>query len=148
MQETNKRKTAYNFKNTCQKCYNDIEFPLLGDFSYGEVIFQTKDGQEFYIAELINNKTYHFISEYLNTDQELKSKRTDPQRILIIVADKSTDKEFATEYPICPNCKSVQIYYTDNVRTSKSELHYATWNHFEQLKDNDKIEEIRKAAIG
>jgi hypothetical protein len=43
---------AYNFRNTCHKCYNDIEFPLLGNLSDGEMIFQTKNGNRTTQIEL------------------------------------------------------------------------------------------------
>ena len=146
MQVSNQTKAVYNFKNTCDKCFNDIEFPLLGDFSYGELIFQTKDGQDFYVAELINNETLNFIVQHLNADKELKQKKADPQKILMLVADRPNGKEFTMHYPICPVCKSKQNNYNDNVRTSTRELKFATWNDFERLMDKEKIEQIKKAV--
>lgn len=146
MQVTNQTKTVYNFKNTCQRCFNDIEVPLLGDFSYGEIILQTKDGQDFYVAELINNETFNFIVEYLQENQELLQKKPDPQKVLILVADKPNGKEFSTDYPICPICKNKQNHYIDNIRTSTRELLFVTWNDFQKLTEKDKVEQIRKAV--
>jgi len=49
-------KQCLEFQKTCQKCFDDIEFSLPGHFSYGELVLQAKKGQNFYLAELINNK--------------------------------------------------------------------------------------------
>lgn len=146
MQVANKTKTVYNFKNTCQKCFNDIEFPLLGDFSYGEMILQTKDGKDFYLAELIDNKTFNFILEHLKCDRELITEKGDPQKVLTLVADKPDGKEFSADYPICPFCKNKQNHYSDNIRTNTRELPFATWSEFHRLTESEKIEQIRKAS--
>jgi len=146
MQADNKTQIVYNFKNTCHSCFNDIEFPLPGDFSYGELIFQTKDGHDFCIAVLIDNATFNFIIETLKYDKELKSKKADPQKILALLADKINGKEFTTDYPICPFCKKRQKHFNDNVRTSKRELHFATWNDFESMTPDNKIEQIKEFA--
>jgi hypothetical protein len=146
MQVTNQIKTVYNFKNTCMKCFNDIEFPLLGDFSYGEIIFQTEDGQDYYVAELINNETFNFIAKHLQEDQALLQKKADPQKVLMFAADKPHGKDFSVDYPICPICKSKQNHYSDNIRTNTRELPFVTWNGFQQLNESDKVEQIRKAV--
>lgn len=147
MQVVNKTQTVYNFKNTCYNCFNDIEFPLLGDFSYGELVFQTKDGQDFCLAVLIDNPTFDFIVETLKNDKELKHKKVDPQKILTLVADKVNDKDFTTDYPICPICKKKQRQFNDNIRTSKKELHFATWSGFEKLTNDDKKKRIKEAIL-
>jgi len=146
MQVTNQTKTVYNFKNTCQNCFNDIEFPLLGDFSYGEMIFQSKDGHDFYLAQLIDNRTFNFILERLKVERELIAEKADPQKVLTLVADKPIGKEFSTDYPICPICKSKQNHYSDNIKTNTIELPFVTWNNFQQMTESDKIEQIKKAV--
>ena len=140
MQVINQTKAVCNFKNTCHKYFSDIEFPLLGDFSYGEIIFQTNDGLDFYIAELIENKTFNFIVEHLKADKDLRRKKDDPQKLLLLVADKPNCKEFTANYPICPVCKSRQHHFNGSVRTSLMELAFVTWNKFEHLTDMDKME--------
>ena len=147
MQTINKTQTLYNFRNTCYNCFNDIEFPLLGDFSYGELIFQTKDGQDFGIAVLIGNITFDFINETIKKDKELEHKKVDPQKILALVADKLNDKGFTAEYPICPICKKRQREFNDNIRTCKRELNFVTWHDFENLTSNDKIKRIKEAVL-
>lgn len=139
-----KTRIAYNFKNTCRGCFNDIEFPLLGDFAYGEIIFQTKDAKGFYIAVLINNKTFDFITEVLEHNKDFKNKKADPKKILALVADKVDDKEFSTDYPICPICKSRQISYGDNIQTTKIELGFAKWTGFESLSQEDKLTKLQE----
>lgn len=140
-----KTQTIYNFRNTCHNCFNDIEFPLLGDFAYGEIIFQTKDAKDFYIAVLIDNKTFDFISEVLRDNKEFKNKKADPQKVLALIADKVGDKEFTTDYPICPICKARQKSFSDNTRTTKIELGFATWTDFENLSEDNKLKRLKEA---
>ena len=144
MDKIGKTQTAYNFRNTCHKCFNDIEFPLLGDFAYGEMIFQTKDAKDFYIAVLIDNKTFDFVTEVLEHNKDLKNKKADPQKILALIADKVDNKEFTTDYPICPICKSRQRSFGDNIRTTKVELGFATWTDFESLSHERKLARLQE----
>ena len=144
MEKIGKTQTAYNFRNTCYKCFNDIEFPLLGDFAYGEMIFQTKDAKDFYIAVLIDNKTFDFITEVLQHNTNFKAKKADPQKILALIADKVDNKEFTTNYPICPICKSRQRSFGDNIRTTKIELGFATWTDFESLSQESKLAKLKE----
>ena len=147
MDKIAKTRTAYNFRNTCHSCFNDIEFPLLGDFDYGEIIFQTKDAKDFYIAVLIDNKTFDFITEALEHNKEFKNKKADPQQILVLIADKVDNKEFTTDYPICPICKSRQRSFGDNIRTTKIELSFATWTDFESLSQEGKLTRLKEVII-
>ena len=146
MRRAERTRIVFNFKNTCQSCFNDIEFPLLGDFSYGETIFQTTDGQDFYIAILIDNASLDFVSTILKTDSELKQRKIDPQRILAILADKVDGKEFTIHYPICPICKHEIKHYSDDSKTGEKELPFASWNDFEKLTNDQKISLIKEAV--
>ena len=146
MNNDNKTKTLYNFKNTCDKCFNDIEFPLLGDFAYGEMIFQTKDAKDFYIAVLIDNKTFDFVVNILKQDKAFQNKNLDPQKILALIADKVDNKEFTTDFPICLICKSRQQSFGDGNRTTQIELGFATWVDFENLSDKGKLSRLKEVA--
>jgi hypothetical protein len=126
MDKVSKTRTVYNFLSTCYKCFNDIEYPLLGDFSYGELIFQTTDGQDFFLVELIDNKTFEFIREFLKSKAGQKISKADPQKILALLADKVNGKEFAIDYPICPNCKRRQNHFNDNTRTTQRQIGFAS----------------------
>ena len=144
MEKIAKTQTAYNFRNTCHKCFNDIEFPLLGDFAYGEIIFQTKDAKDFYIAVLIDNKTFDFIADILKTNKDFKSRKADPQKILALIADKVNNKEYTTDFPICPICKSKQRSFGDGNRTTQIELGFATWKEFESLSQESKLNKLQE----
>lgn len=147
MKKIDTLRTVYNFQNTCQNCFNDIEFPILGDFTCGETIFQTKDAKDFYIAVLVDNKTLAFITDTLQRDKELASKEVDPKKILALLADKVNNKEFATDYPLCPKCGARQRSYGDNRRTTKIEIGFASWIEFERLKPDYKIELIKEVIF-
>ena len=144
MHKTSKTRTVYNFLNTCYKCFNDIEYPLLGDFSYGELIFQTADGQDFFMVQLIDNKTFEFICEFLKSKLGQKISKADPQKILALLADKIDGKELAIDYPICPNCKRKQNHFNDNTRTTQRQISFASWTDFESLTQENKIEKLEE----
>ncbi len=72
MQNPSKTITVFNFKNTCFRCFRRIEYPLLGDFLYGDLLFQTSDGQDFYYVQLLDNKTFKFICEFLDANKTKK----------------------------------------------------------------------------
>lgn len=144
MNKTRKTHTAYNFRNTCNNCFNDIEFPLLGDFAYGEMILQTQDAKDFYVGVLIDNKTLDFITDTLQNNTDFKHKKADPLKILTLIADKTNNKEFTTDYPICPICKSKLRGFDDSIRTSQIELGLATWTDFENLSPENKLRRLQE----
>lgn len=140
-----KTRTIYNFRNICYRCFNDIDIPLLSDFAYGEILCQTKDGQEFYIAELLDNPTFDFVSSVLTQQKEIKSKLLDSQKILVLLADKPNGKDFTKDYPICPICKNRQKHFTDSKRTTERKVGFVTWTHFESLTQDNKLKQVEDA---
>lgn len=139
-----KTRIVSNFKNFCYRCFHRIDIPLLSDFSYGEVLFQTDDGQDFYIAELTKNPTFDFITSIL-IHQKLKVKQADPQKILALLADKPNGKSFTINYPICPICKRKKRGFNDNVKTTEREVGFASWTYFESLTQPNKTLQLEKA---
>ena len=127
-------KTVYFFKNTCPHCYNDIEYPLLGDFSYGEIIFQTTNAQQFALAVLIDNNTFKFICDFLETSN---SKGVDPHYILARLADTLDGQEF-TSHTLCPICKHRQRNFMDNFRKRMQDIPFVTWHAFESITEENK----------
>lgn len=132
---TKDTRETYFFKNTCHHCFNDIEYPSLGDFSYGELIFQTTDAKDFAIATLIDNITFASVTNILKS---INNKKSDPQNILARLADPLNNQEF-TKDTLCPICRHKQGYFTDLVRTNSKELSFVTWNKFESLIHQDKL---------
>ena len=143
----NKTRTIYNFRNTCHRCFNDIDIPLLGDFAYGEILCQTEDAQDFYIAELLNNPTFDFINSSLTQQEDLKRKRVDSQKVLTLLADKPNDKDFTTDYPICPICRKRQKHFNDNIRTTERQVGFVTWTDFESLTQDNKLDRLKRLSI-
>ncbi len=141
-----KTRAIHNFGNTCYRCFNDIDIPLLGDFAYGEILCQTEDGQDFYIAELLDNPTFDFITSILNQQKDSKSKRVDPQKILILLADRPNGKDFTTDYPICTICKNKQKHFNDNRRTTEREVGFVTWTGFASLTQDNKLRAVEEVS--
>lgn len=127
------KRTVVFFKNTCGRCFNDIEIPLLGDFAYGEFIFQTTDGQDFFLGQFIDNDAVKDVQEILN------GKLYDLYTIMTRLADKKDNKTFSTAYPICPNCTKTITCYSDNNRTIERQIEPATWTDFQRKDKNEKL---------
>ena len=138
-EDTNKSRSIYFFLNTCQNCANDIEIPLLGDFSYGEIILQTSDGKDFLVAVLIDNDTFGHIDQAIVKSGK---KNIDSQKILSKLADPFNGKTFTDSYPICPKCCSKLRHYNDDNKTTRHIINYATWNNFEALTVDRKAEKL------
>ena len=130
----------YFFRNTCHRCFNDVEIPSLGDFAYGELIFQTTNAQDFALVTLIDNKTFSFIINALET---LKNKKTDPQYVLARLADPLNGKEFTIDR-LCPICRHKQRHFVDYIKTSSKKLPFVSWNSFEDLNEENKIQLIKE----
>jgi hypothetical protein len=117
---------------------------LLGDFSYGEHIYQTIDGQDFFIAELLNNEVVD------QTEQVLKGKKYKLEDILTQLADKPNDIPL-TSKPICPKCRrKLWLTPVDNVKTSERDLGFVTWTKFlsKELRERqDLIEEAYRKSV-
>ena len=126
---------VYFFKNTCYRCFNDFVYPSLGDFSYGELIFQTSDGQNFVIATLINNKSFDIIRDTL---KDIDNKKCDPQNVLAKLADPINGQEFTNE-TLCPICGHKQRLFSDDIKTTTKELAFATWENFESLSRENQV---------
>jgi len=147
MSTVDKTRTIYNFRSFCFSCFNRIDIPLLGDFAYGEILCQTKDGQDFYIAGLLDNPTFDFITSNLTQLSNLTSNKIDPQKVLVLLADKPSGKDFTTDYPICPLCKKRKRYFNDNTRTSERQVGFVTWTNFESLTQDNKFEQFKETVF-
>jgi hypothetical protein len=140
MNRTGKTRSVYFFKNTCHNCDNDIEFPLLGNFADYEFLMQTIDGRDFCIGVIVDNPTFDFVDNNLQSKELADFERaTTIRQILRLLADKMHNKEFSKSYPICPVCQKLQTSYNDDVRTVVRDLNYASWNDFDKLSLDGKL---------
>ena len=138
-QEIQHKRTTYFWKGFCYRCFRTIEYPLLGDFSYGEHIYQTIDGQDFFIATLLDNEVVEQMKEVL------KGKEYKYGDILTQLADKPNGIPL-TSKPRCPKCRrKLWITPVDNVKTSERDLGFVTWTEF-LTKHKDEREDLIKTA--
>ena len=143
MDNSIKTMQKYLFRHTCHNCKNDIEFPLWGMFNDTELYLQTTDGKDFFLGDIIGNKSFWFIDSLLQDKGfEVQTRRDYTHKILRLIADKIDSKVFSDDYPICPICQQVQKGYGDNERTSIVELNFAFWTDFESLDKASKVKRI------
>lgn len=147
MDKTKTTRSVYLFKNTCNNCNNDIEFPLLGNFTDYEFELQTIDGKDYCIGVIANNPTFDFVDNYLQ-DKGIENfqRATYIRQILRSLADRIYNKEFSKYYPICPICQKLQTNYNDDVRTVIKDLSYASWNDFEKLSVDEKLMKLEEVT--
>jgi hypothetical protein len=145
MSKTKKTKQKYLFKHTCHNCNNDIEFPLWGMFDDTEVYLQTTDGKDFFLGDIVDNKSFWLVDTFLQDKGfELSIRRDYTHKILRLLADKVDNKVFSKNYPLCPICQQLQKDYADNERTNVIELDYAYWTGFESLDKESKLKKIQE----
>jgi|SRR5580698_9311246 hypothetical protein len=123
------------FTNTCSTCMNDVAIPLLGDFAYGELIFQTIDGKQFALAEVILDEAWSLISKIAAAECGFDKNGVTPalsvfQRVAMHCADPLGGKRFATRFPLCPLCASPISHYRDDRISHDAVIPRVTWRHF------------------
>ncbi len=114
---------------------------MLPDQSYGIIMLKSIDGQDFYIADMIGNKTFSFIEKVI--EEFDANKKTDPQDILALLADRPKGVALSKDY-CCSFCKKKLLTFTANVKTVSVELEYAAWNEFESLTRDQQVITLRK----
>jgi len=132
-------------KAKCKSCGQHFETPLLSDFSYGEFVYSSRNGQRYQYLLGINNKTWDFVQSVVNADIEVKTKDKGEiiQKVMGLVADNESKTDFyQNEKLICPTCgRDAKILDRDNV-TGFIEIDEMTFDRFERLTADEKKKEI------
>jgi hypothetical protein len=111
MYKTAKTRTAYNFRNTCHKCFNDIEFLLLGDCKSS-----AKCGLKI-------NQLYRQVNNFsLNSSLRFETLTL----IVVMAVDPVTNAKFITSYA-WPKLSSPDHFS----KTTKAKLCKSTWSWFD-----------------
>ncbi len=112
---------------------------------YGSFLFQTNDGQDFYYANLLDVKAFHFIQAEIERIPLIKKKSA--FKVLSLVADQPQGKRFTPNYPVCPRCQTRLLFHSndESKKTGVRYFKYATWKKFESLSDEEKLERIKNA---
>lgn len=137
-------RTVRFFKNTCPSCLSDVGIPLLGDFAYGEFIYQTADGLNFAYVSAITEPAWERVKSILrkHCGMKLDKNNTDIriyQNILIRCADTLNERPFTTDFPLCPKCGSKITSYSDNTILFDKHIEDATWQTFMQLPQDKQV---------
>ena len=144
------------FVNTCPSCINDVAIPLLGDFAYGTLVFQTDDGKRFAFAEVIAEEAWDTVARICESEFGLDPKRLSPeltifQHVAIRCADTLGGKNYTTHFPLCPLCGARISSYGDNVTAHDGRIPFATWHNFMALtakQRNDLVIKLWKEESG
>ena len=131
-------------KVKCRPWGHQFEVPFLSDFSYGQFIYSSNDGQRYRYLEGINNKTWDFVSKIIEGDtKRTEDKAETIQSVLGQIADKDTDTDFyQNKKIICPTCgRKAWHVYRDNI-VGSVEVKEMTFDRFERLTIEDKEREI------
>ncbi len=132
------------FTNFCGVCIHNVSIPVLGDFSYGELILQTKDGKDFGYAQIISEEAWSLISTICEQECGFNPKNINPelsifQSVAVSCADELNAKQYSKEFPLCPNCGAKLSSYNDDLIDYDADIPVVTWTHFMGLtKDKQK----------
>jgi len=129
-------------KAKCKSCGQHFETPLLSDFSYGEFVYSSQNGQRHKYLVGINNKTWDFVQSVVN-ELKTKDKGEIIQRVMGLIADNDTKADFyQNEKLICPTCgRDAKITDRDTV-TGFIEIDEMTFDRFERLTADERKKEI------
>jgi hypothetical protein len=132
-------------KVKCRPWGHKFETPVLSDFSYGEFIYSSQDGQSYRHLYALNNKMWDFVSQIIEGyNKKLKDEGGVIQAILGRIADKDSTVDFyQNKKIICPTCgrKAWNVYSDDIV--GSVEVKEMTFDRFERLTPDEKENEIK-----
>jgi hypothetical protein len=138
-----RREIAF-FTQTCTSCFNDIEIPVLGDFSsYGETLSQTPDGKQFALVDLLDNPAFDLILNALEGHAlDQRTRAYIAQSILCSVSDPVHGTRYSIEYPRCPLCGRMLQSWSDEHFSSRQRIDSPTWAAFLTLGEQDRTQLI------
>ena len=137
------------FTNTCTTCANNVGVPLLSDFAYGEMIFQTDNGKDFAYAEVIAEDAWSIIAGICENEFGLGRKKPSPKLqvfhcVAIRCADPLDGRPYTTHFPLCPRCGAKLTSYGDNQIHHDGHVPRATWQRFMSLSPEARKSLVRK----
>jgi hypothetical protein len=120
-----------HFQNTCSNCCNDVVLPILGDFAFGEILFQSTDARAFAIVDLIGNKVFDEVCQALDRQSIIGDVRADiAQPILCDLSDEFNGLRYSMDYPRCPLCGHKLSSWSDEHRVGMCHLPFPQWTAF------------------
>lgn len=131
------------FEATCRNdaCLHTFDAPLLSDFSYGEFIYSSIDGQLIRHYSSFDCEVWSFIdkmvSERFSTKSRLKA-GVIIQKIIGFVSDRQDPAIPFTQDIYCPQCRSKVTSIDDNNRTGVEDYERLTFNSFMSLTQFEK----------
>ena len=135
------------FRNACRTCHNDVGVPLLGMFAYGEFVYQTDDGRTYAYVAALTNPAWERVAAILRLAAGMSLEKNDGdidvyQRILIRCADRNAERQYSTEFPLCPKCAAKITSYGDDVVMFDQYLDDVTWERFMALSPQAQVDEV------
>lgn len=132
-------------KVKCRPWGHKFETPFLSDFSYGQFIYSSQDGQSHRYLDGLNNKTWDLVQKVVkDSNKKQKDEGEIIQTIIGHIADKDSTTDFyQNKRIICPTCrrKAWHVYRDDIV--GSTEIKEMTFNRFERLTNEEKEKEIK-----
>lgn len=132
------------FKAFCWRCFRNVHVPLVSDFSYGELLFQTQNGKLFAHVSLIDNPFFEAILTEIEQSGETKS---DPQEVLARLADPIENQSLQAGPYRCPRCNRRLLSVNDNRHDSFGFVPEATWAAFNRLSVQEQKGAIQQAIM-
>ncbi len=134
------------FTQTCTSCFNDVEIPVLGDFSsYGEMLYQTSDAKNFALVDLIHNPAFDLIRRTLRGyNLHGRAEADISQFILCAVSDPVGSQRYSIQYPRCPICTRMLTSWSDNRLTSRRTIASPSWTGFLALNEKKRVNLINE----
>ena len=130
-------------KAKCRPWGHKFETPILSEFSYGQFIYSSQNGQSYRYLDAINNKTWDFVQKVIQNNG-IKDGGEIIQSILGHIADKDAAVDFyQNKKIICPTCGREVWHVYRNTIVGQVEVNEMTFDRFERLAIEEKEKEIQ-----
>jgi hypothetical protein len=132
-------------KVKCRPWGHKFEAPFLSDFSYGQFIYSSQDGQVYRYLDGLNNKAWDLVQKIVkDIGKGIRDEGNVIQTILGHIADKDSGAEYyQNKKIICPICKRTAWHVYRDDAVGYVELPLMTFDRFGELNDKDKEREIK-----
>lgn len=134
------------FRADCRHCRRDFRIPLLGDFSYGQLILHGTRGAVFGYLSALGCPAFEDIRSRLlaiaGWREFPRSEISRFQEVMASCADEIGGQPLGLE-PVCPFCRSAAVdCYGDSKPVATDEIRGVTFTGYQSLSDSAKTQKL------
>jgi hypothetical protein len=136
------------FSANCQTCGHRFSMPLLGDFSYGQFIFQGERQRVFGYLAALDEPAWEDIDARLRRAALLGNSPSSSEidhlhRVIAAAADSIAGQQLVP-LPVCPLCGARSVAYGDSDPQGIHEIPSVTFQQYQSLSDSERSRRVEQ----